>query len=63
MTFNVAHSLSPDRMFGNAAVVMLPKMASDESIPGPVEELYGETLRTKFHLVAESSDWKLYKRS
>jgi hypothetical protein len=41
---------------------MLPKIFSEGSLQFTVPTIYGPFLHSHFQLVAESSDWKLYRR-
>jgi hypothetical protein len=61
-SFNAKHKVSPERLFGAADLVMLPKKFSDESLQDTVPTIYGPFLDSHFQLVAESSGWKLYRR-
>jgi hypothetical protein len=61
-TFNAKHKVSPEKLFGAADLVMLPKIFSEGSLQFTVPTIYGPFLYSHFQLVAESSDWKLYRR-
>ena len=61
-SFNVKHNVSPEKLFGAADLVMLPKNFSDGSLQLTVPMIYGPFLDSHFQLVAESLDWKLYRR-
>lgn len=61
-TFNAKHKVSPEKLLGAADLVMLPKIFSEESLQFTVPTIYGPFLYSHFQLVAESSDWKLYRR-
>jgi hypothetical protein len=61
-SFNAKHNVSPEKLFGAADLVMLPKIFSDESLQHTVPTIYGPFLDSHFELVGESSDWKLYRR-
>jgi hypothetical protein len=62
VTFDNAHKLSPDQLFGDAQVVMLPKLFSAPLLSDAVARNYVAPLRAKFRKVAESSQWELYRR-
>jgi len=55
---------SPERLFGNAAVVMVPKhpAAADATVRA-LERNYAGYLRQNFHPCAQSDRWWLYKRA
>jgi hypothetical protein len=61
-TFNAAHKVSPERLFGAADIVMLPKRFTDTNSQFTVPAIYGPYLESHFRLVGESSQWKLYRR-
>jgi hypothetical protein len=61
-TFNEKHKVSPERLFGAADLVMVPKTFSDDSLQLTVPANYGAFLESHFRLVGESSQWKLYRR-
>jgi hypothetical protein len=61
-SFNAKHKVSPEKLFGAADLVMLPKIFSDESLQFAVPTIYGPYLYSHFQFVGESSDWKLYRR-
>ncbi len=60
-TFDDSHRLSGDRLFGNAKIVMLPKIFSDGSLTESIPRLYGSYLNDNFEFVAESDYWKFYR--
>jgi hypothetical protein len=61
-SFNATHKVSPEKLFGAADLVMLPKIFSDGSLQSTVPTIYGPFLDSHFELVGESFDWKLYRR-
>jgi len=60
-SFNAAHKVSPERLFGAADLVMVPKFFTDGGMQTTVPEIYGPYLESHFQRVAESSRWKLYR--
>jgi hypothetical protein len=60
-SFNAAHKVSPERLFGAADLVMVPKLFTDGGMQSTVPEIYGPYLESHFQRVAESSRWKLYR--
>ena len=60
-TFSIKSHLPPDKMFNNITCVMVPKVP----ICYPCRELflsiYGEYLKSRFTITAETDYWKLYK--
>ncbi len=53
---------SPQRIFGDASLVMLPKLFSDKTLADSVPRLYGPYLKQHYALEAESLNWWLYRR-
>jgi hypothetical protein len=53
---------SPERVFGEASVVMLPKVFSDGTLPDTVPRLYEPYLKSHYAVAAESLNWWLYRR-
>jgi hypothetical protein len=60
--FDDIHGPSPERVFGDATLVMLPKVFSDYTLPETVPRIYGPFLKQHYALVAESVYWWLYRR-
>lgn len=60
--FDDLHGPSPERVFGNATLVMLPKVFSDLTLPETVPRIYGPFLKQHYALAAESASWWLYRR-
>ncbi len=54
---------SPEKIFGEASLVMLPKLFSDKTLPDTVPRLYGPFLKKHYTLAAESLNWWLYRRN
>jgi hypothetical protein len=52
----------PERVFGDASLVMLPKLFSDKTLSETVPRLYGPFLKQHYALAAESLNWSLYRR-
>jgi hypothetical protein len=53
----------PERIFGDASLVMLPKLFSDYTLPNTVPRIYEPFLKKHYTLDAESLNWWLYKRN
>jgi hypothetical protein len=53
---------SPERVFGDASLVMLPKLFSDKTLADSVPRLYGPFLKRHYALEGESLNWSLYRR-
>jgi hypothetical protein len=53
---------SPERVFGDASLVMLPKLFSDKTLADSIPRLYGPFLKQHYALEAESLNWSLYRR-
>ncbi len=62
-TFNDRFRPSPEFLMGAADLVAVPKKASDPTLDDNVPRLYGPYLKSHFHLVGESRDWRLYRRN
>jgi hypothetical protein len=61
-SFNAAHKVSPERLFGAADLVMVPKFFTEPGLKAAVPAIYGPYLESHFRLVGTSSVWKLYRR-
>jgi hypothetical protein len=61
--FDDTHGPSAERVFGNARLVMLPKVFSDLTLPETVPRIYGPFLKRHYRLAAESGSWWLYRRN
>ena len=62
-TFNDRFRPSPEFLIGAADLIVVPKKASDPTLDDNVPRLYGPYLKSHFHLVGESRDWRLYRRN
>lgn len=51
-----------ERIFGDATLVMLPKLFSDKTLTGTVPRIYGPYLSQHYTVAAESLNWWLYRR-
>jgi len=60
-SFSEHHYVSPERLFGNADLVFVPKIFTDPSLSGSVPRIYGPYLESHFELIAENRRWKLYR--
>jgi hypothetical protein len=63
VTFDQQHKLSPDQLFGNADLVMLPKVFSPPLLADAVARYYVKPLLARFHVVARSANWTLFRRT
>jgi hypothetical protein len=61
--FDDTHGPAAERVFGNARLVMLPKVFSDLTLPETVPRIYGPFLKRHYRLAAESASWWLYRRN
>jgi hypothetical protein len=62
-TFCERYHLPPEAMFGNADLVMFPKLpASDQGYFDGLVRTYGSSLEREFVRAGESSRWILYRR-
>jgi hypothetical protein len=56
------HGPPAERIFGDASLVMLPKIFSDGTLPDTLPRIYGPYLKQHYALDAESPNWWLYRR-
>jgi hypothetical protein len=56
------HGPPAERIFGDASLVMLPKIFSDGTLPDTLPRIYGPFLKQHYALAAESPNWWLYRR-
>lgn len=61
-SFNEVHKVSPEKLFGYADLVMLPKDFSDLTLTRSIPAIYGPYLESHFRMAGESYEWKLYRR-
>ena len=61
-TFNDRYRQTAENLFGSADLVMLPLNFSDTTLPESIPRLYGRYLESHFDRIAESHDWRLYRR-
>lgn len=61
-TFSDRAYPSAEKIFGNASLVMLPKLFSDDSLNMTVDAIYGPFLHSHYHSIGESQFWTLYHR-
>ncbi len=59
--FDDTHKPAPERLFGSATLVAVPKTFSDASLQESVPRLYGPFLQQHFAEIAESREWRLYR--
>jgi hypothetical protein len=57
------HGPPAERIFGDASLVMLPKLFSDGTLPDTVPRIYGPYLKQHYAVAAESPNWWLYRQS
>ncbi len=62
-TFNDRFKPTPEFLMGSADMVAVPKKASDPTLDDNVPRLYGPYLKSHYHLLGESRDWRLYRRN
>lgn len=62
-TFDDVHHLTPDELLGNASLVMWPKHFEEPRLGRGIEKVYGDAVREKYTLVAESTLWRLMRRN
>ena len=61
-TFNDTHRPTPEWLFGNASLVMVPKRFSDGTLTNSIRRLYGQYLDQHFQMIGESEQWQLYRQ-
>ncbi len=54
---------APERVFGGASLVMVPKVFSDYTLPDNLPRIYFPFLKQHYAIEAESSSWWLYRRT
>ena len=59
--FNDSHHPAPERLFGNASLVIVPVVPSEKGLLLSVPRIYGPYLEEHFHLIGESPGWRLYR--
>ncbi len=62
-TFNDRFKPTPEFLMGSADLIAVPKKASDPTLDDNVPRLYGPYLKSHYHLLGESRDWRLYRRN
>ena len=55
--------IPPEQMFGDVEVVMEPKVAIEGVTGDNLRRIYGPYIDREYRLIAESPDWKLYRRT
>lgn len=61
--FNDSHHPAPERLFGQASLVMVPVAPSEKGLLLSVPRIYGPYLAAHFHLIGESPGWRLYRHN
>lgn len=61
--FSESHHPAPERLFGQASLVMAPVIPSDKGLLYSIPRIYGPYLTAHFHLIGESAGWRLYRRN
>jgi len=61
--FNEAHHPAPERLFGQASLVMVPVVPSDQGLLFSIPRIYGPYLAAHFHPIGESPGWRLYRHN
>ena len=61
-TFDDRHRPTPERLIGNATLVVVPKVFFDPANDN-IPRLYGPYLRSHFTLISESARWRLYRKN
>ncbi len=62
-TFNDRFKPTPEFLIGSADLIAVPKKASDPTLDINVPRLYGPYLKSHYHVLGESRDWRLYRRN
>lgn len=62
-TFNDRFKPTPEFLIGSADLIAVPKKASDPTLDSNLPRLYGPYLKSHYHLLGESRDWRLYRRN
>jgi hypothetical protein len=61
--FNDSHHPASERLFGGASLVMIPVVPTEKGLARSVPRIYGPYLEEHFHLIGESTGWRLYRRN
>ena len=61
--FSEARHPAPERLFGQASLVMAPVVPSDKGLIFSIPRIYGPYLSAHFHLIGESPGWRLYRHN
>jgi hypothetical protein len=59
--FSDEHHPPAERTIGEASLVMVPIVPSDKGLVYSIPRIYGPYLAAHFHLIGESSKWRLYR--
>jgi hypothetical protein len=60
--FNSAHVPPVEWMVGRADLVMVPKQPAQPGLARMLDEIFGQFLRDRYRLAAESPSWLMYRR-
>ena len=61
-SFDDQHKVSPERLFGGAELVMLPRSYSDPTLYSSIPLNYGPYLHQHYGLIGQTEAWQLYRR-
>jgi len=61
--FSDAHHPAPERLFGQASLVIVPVKPTQIALTASVPRVYGPYLAGHFSLVAHSQGWRLYRHN
>src|ERR1051326_7009811 len=60
--FSETHHPAPDRLFGQANLVVVPLVPSEKELELSIARIYGPYLAAHYHLIGTSDKWRLYRR-
>lgn len=61
--FSDSHHPAPEHLFGQASLVMVPVVPSEEGLLASVPRIYGPYLAAHFQMIGESPGWRLYRHT
>lgn len=61
--FTDEHHPAPDRLFGQASLVMVPVVPSEAGLTSSIPRVYGPYLAVHFHRIGESPGWRIFRRN
>jgi hypothetical protein len=61
--FDDTHRIAPERLFGHAALLMVPqpRRFSDPTLADNLPRVYGPYIQQHFHLIGETDLWRAYR--